>query len=139
MSVAEQRSVIQRWIAAWNARDPDAAVELLAEEYVRHDANMPEVVGPRAQRDFLAGLFMAFPDLNLRPERLIAQENLVVVHFTVQGTHRGEFMGMPATGREVMIQAVDIFRLKREKITEQWVVMDALGLMQQLGAVPIPT
>jgi steroid delta-isomerase-like uncharacterized protein len=84
-------------------------------------------------------LFMAFPDLNLRPERLIAQENLVVVHFTVQGTHRGEFMGMPATGREVMIQAVDIFRLKGDKITEQWVVMDALGLMQQLGAVPIPT
>ena len=60
MSVAEQRSVIQRWIAAWNAKDLDAAVELLAEGYVRHDANLPEVVGPRAQRDFLAGLFMAF-------------------------------------------------------------------------------
>ena len=139
MSVAEQRSVIQRWIAAWNTKDLDAAVELLAEEYVRHDANLPEVVGPRAQRDFLAGLFMAFPDLNLQPERLIAQENLVVVHFTVQATHRGEFMGIPATGREIMIQAVDIFRLLGDKIAEQWVVMDALGLMQQLGAVPIPT
>src|SRR5688572_20909542 len=57
MSVAEQGSVIQRWIAAWNAKDLDAAVELLAEEYVRHDANLPEVVGPHAQRDFLAGLF----------------------------------------------------------------------------------
>jgi steroid delta-isomerase-like uncharacterized protein len=139
MSVAEQRSVIQRWIAAWNAKDLDAAVELLAEEYVRHDANLPEVVGPHAQRDFLAGLFMAFPDLNLQPERLIAQENLVVLHFTVQGTHRGEFMGMPATGREVMIQGVDIFRLIGDKIAEQWVVMDVLGLMQQLGAIPIPT
>jgi len=139
MSVAEQGSVIQRWIAAWNAKDLDAAVELLAEEYVRHDANLPEVVGPGAQRDFLAGLFMAFPDLNFQPERLIAQENLVVVHFTVQGTHRGEFMGMPATGREIMIQGVDIFRLLGDKIAEQWVVMDVLGLMQQLGAVPIPT
>lgn len=139
MSVAEQRSVIQRWIAAWNAWDLDAAVELLAEEYVRHDANLPKVVGPRAQRDFRAGLFMAFPDLNLRPERLIAQENLVVVHFTVQGTHRGDFMGMPATGREAPIEAVDIFRLTGDKIAEQWVVMDALGLMQQLGAVRIPT
>jgi steroid delta-isomerase-like uncharacterized protein len=102
---------VQRWIAAWNAKDLDAAVELLAEEYVRHDANLPEVIGPCAQRDFLAGLFVAFPDLNLQPERLIAQENLVVVHFTVQGTHRGEFVGMPATGREVMIQGVDIYRL----------------------------
>jgi steroid delta-isomerase-like uncharacterized protein len=139
MSVAEQRSVIQRWIAAWNAKDLDAAVELLAEEYVRHDANLPEVVGPRAQRDFLAGLFMAFPDLNLQAERLIAQENLVVLHFTVQGTNRGEFMRMPATGREVMIQGVDIFRLIGDKIAEQWVVMDVLGLMQQLGAIPIPT
>jgi steroid delta-isomerase-like uncharacterized protein len=124
---------------AWNAKDLDAAVELLAEEYVRHDANLPEVVGPRAQRDFLAGLFMAFPDLNLQPERLIAQENLVVLHFTVQGTNRGEFMGMPATGREVMIQGVDIFRLIGDKIAEQWVVMDVLSLMQQLGAIPIPT
>jgi predicted ester cyclase len=61
------------------------------------------------------------------------------VHFTVQGTHRGEFMGMPATGREIMIQGVDIFRLVGDKIAEQWVVMDVLGLMQQLGAVPIPT
>lgn len=139
MSVAEQRSVIQRWIAAWNARNLDAAVELLAEEYVRHDANLPEVVGPLAQREFLAGLFMAFPDLDLQPERIIAQENLVVVHFTVRATHRGEFMGMPATGREVMIQGVDIFRLIGDKIAEQWVVMDVLGLMQQLGAVPIPT
>jgi steroid delta-isomerase-like uncharacterized protein len=139
MSVVEQRSVIQRWIAAWNARDLDAAVELLAEEYVRHDANLPAVVGPRAQREFLAGLFMAFPDLNLQPERLIAQENLVVVHFTVEGTHRGEFMGLPPTAREFMIQAVDIFRLIGDKIAEQWVVMDVLGLMRQLGAVPIPT
>jgi len=139
MSVGAQRAVIQRWIAAWNAKDLNAAVELLAEEYVRHDANLPEVVGPHAQRDFLAGLFVAFPDLNFQPERLIAQENLVVVHFTVQGTHRGEFMGMPATEREIMIQGVDIFRLIDDKIAEQWVVMDVLGLMQQLEAVPIPT
>jgi predicted ester cyclase len=48
-------------------------------------------------------------------------------------------MGMPATGREVMIQGVDIFRLIGDKIAEQWVVMDVLGLMQQLGAIPIPT
>jgi steroid delta-isomerase-like uncharacterized protein len=138
MSVEEQEAAIRRWIEAWNTQDLDAAEELLAPEYVRHDANLPEVVGPRAERDFLAGLFRAFPDIHLQPEQLIAQKDLVAVHAIVRGTHRDEFMGIPATGREITIQAVDIFRLTGSKIAEQWVVMDALGLMQQLGAIPGP-
>jgi steroid delta-isomerase-like uncharacterized protein len=138
MSMAEQEAIIQRWMDAWNTKDIDTAVGLLRPEYVRHDANLPEVVGPRAQHDFLAGLFRAFPDLTLRPERLIAQDELVAVHLTVHGTHRDEFMGIPATEQEVTIQAVDIYRVTNGQIAEQWVVIDALGLMQQLGAIPSP-
>jgi steroid delta-isomerase-like uncharacterized protein len=138
MPVEGQEDVIRRWLEAWNAHDPDAAVQLLAPDYVRHDANLPEVVGPQAQRDFLAGLFRAFPDLHLRPEQLVVQGDLAAVRLTVLGTHRDEFMGIPATGRQVTIQATDVFRLTGDRIAEQWVVMDALGLLQQLGAVPAP-
>ena len=116
-----------------NSKDIDTAVELLAPEYVRHDANLPDVVGPRAQGDFLDGMFRAFPDLTLRPDRLIAQDDLVSVHLTANGTHRGEFIGIPATDREVTVQAVDIYRLADGRIAEQWVIIDVWGLMQQLG------
>jgi steroid delta-isomerase-like uncharacterized protein len=138
MSTEEQKTAIRRWIEAWNTKDMDAAVELLAPDYVRHDANLPEVVGPQAQRQFLEGVFGAFPDLDLRPDQLIAEDGLVTVRHVVRGTHRGEFLGVPATGRVVTFQAVDIFRLTGNKIVEQWVVIDALGLLQQLGAIPNP-
>ena len=138
MSTEEQKTAIRRWIEAWNTKDMDAAVELLAPDYVRHDANLPEVVGPQAQREFLAGVFGAFPDLDLKPDQLIAEDNLVTVRHVVRGTHRGEFLGVPATGRVVTFQAVDIFRLTGNKIVEQWVIIDALGLLQQLGAIPSP-
>lgn len=138
MSVADHEAVIRRWMDAWNTKDIDTAVQLLAPDYVRHDANLPDVVGPRAQRDFLDGMFRAFPDLTLRTERLIAQDHLVAVHLTAHGTHRGEFMGIPATDREATVQAVDIYRLADGRIAEQWVIIDVLGLMQQLGAIPSP-
>ena len=136
MSGEDQKAVIRRWLEAWNTKDLDSAIDLLAPEYVRHDANLPDVVGPRAQREFIAGVLNAFPDFDLKPDQLIADENLVVVRSVVRGTHRSEFLGVPATGREVTFQAMDVFRLSDNKIVEQWVVIDALGLLQQIGAVP---
>jgi predicted ester cyclase len=62
----------------------------------------------------------------------------VAARYMVQGTHRGEFLGIPGSGRRVTIQAVESYRLDGGKLAEQWVVMDALGLLQQLGAVPGP-
>ena len=83
-------------------------------------------------------MLSAFPDLHLQPEHLIAQNGLVAVRFSVRGTHRGEFLGVPASGREVRFESMEVFRLASGKIAEQWVVMNALGLLQQLGAIPSP-
>ena len=139
MSIQEREAVVRRWMEAWNTQDLDASVELLEPEFVRHDANLPEVVGPEAQRAFLAGIYQSFPDIHVEPQQVIAQGDLVTVRLSVHGTHRGEFLGVPATGQEIKIQSVDIFRVPDGKIAEQWVLMDALGLMQQLGAIPSPT
>ena len=138
MSVEEQNAVIGQWIEAWNKQDLDAAEDLLAPDYVRHDANMPDVDGPKAELEFIAGVVSAFPDLYLRAEQVIAQDELVAARLSLRGTHQGEFLGVPATGREVAFESMEVFRLASGKIAEQWVVMNALGLFQQLGAIPSP-
>jgi steroid delta-isomerase-like uncharacterized protein len=138
MPAEDARAVLRRWVEAWNAQDLDAAEELLAPEFVRHDANLPDVVGPQAERQHIAENLAAFPDLHFEIEQLIAEGDLVAARYMVQGTHRGEFLGIPGSGRRVTIQAVESYRLDGGKLAEQWVVMDALGLLQQLGAVPGP-
>jgi len=138
MSVEEQNAIIGQWIEAWNKHDLDAARGLLAPDYVRHDANMPEMDGPGAALEFIAGVLSAFPDLRLRVEQLIVQDDLVAVRLFLQGSHRGEFSGVPATGREVAFESMEVFRVAGDKIAEQWVVLNALGLFQQLGAIPSP-
>ena len=138
MPADDHKTVIRRWVEAWNAQDLDAAEELLAAEFVRHDANLPEVVGPQAERQYIADTLTAFPDLHFEIEQLIADGDLVAARYLVQGTHQGEFLGIPGTGRPVSIQGVESYRLAGGKLAQQWVVMDALGLLQQLGAVPGP-
>ena len=138
MPAEDLKAVIRRWVEAWNAQDLDAAEELLAPEFVRHDANLPDVVGTQSERQYIADTLIAFPDLHFEIEQLIADGDLVAARYLVQGTHRGGFLGIPGTGRPVTIQAVESYRLAGGKLAEQWVVMDALGLLQQLGAVPGP-
>jgi steroid delta-isomerase-like uncharacterized protein len=78
----------------------------------------------------------AFPDLNLTIEDVIAEDDRVVLRVSLRGTHKGDFMGAGATGREVSVRVIDIVRLADGKIVEHWDVMDELGMMQQLGLVP---
>ena len=136
MSLQEHEAAVRRWIKAWNAHDLDAVQKLLAPDFVRHDANLPEVVGPPAERDFMVGVFGAFPDIQFEPQQFTAQGDIVVARIRVRGTHRGEFLGIPATGRAIAVQSIETFRLADGKVVEQWVLMDALGLLQQLGAIP---
>ena len=93
--------------------------------------------GPAAQREFIAGIFSAFPDLDLQVDQFITQDDLVAARVSLRGTHRGEFSGVPATGNDVAFESVEIFRLAGGKIAEQWVLMNTMGLFQQLGAIPI--
>jgi steroid delta-isomerase-like uncharacterized protein len=136
VSVEENKEVVRRWLEAWNTKDLNAAEVLLAPDYVRHDANIPDIVGPQAQLQFIAVVLAAFPDVHFTMEQLVAEENLVVSRLIVRGTHQAEFMGVPASDRQVNFQSVEIYRLSDAKIAEQWVVMDVLGLLQQLGAIP---
>src|SRR5215207_5498285 len=98
--------------------------------HVRGDDLQPAAGGSRRG----AGL----PDLQVTIEELVAEGDKVAVRRSYAGTHRGELLGIPATGKQVRISGISIFRLAGGKIAEHWEQLDRLALMQQLGALPTP-
>jgi predicted ester cyclase len=78
----------------------------------------------------------AFPDIEAVIHQQIAEGDMVVTRKTFRGTHSGEFMGVAATGKPVVIDGIDILRITDGQLAEHWTVVDMLSLMQQLEAVP---
>ncbi len=138
MAIEENKALLRRWVEFWNTGDAEGVGALVAPGYVRHDPNGPEVRGPEGERRPVATYLAAFPDLHFTIEDLVAEGDTVVARFTVRGTHRGELLGIAPTGTRVALAAMELYRLADGKVAEQWVMMDALGLLQQLGAVPAP-
>jgi len=136
MSNEDAKVVVRRWADAWNDHDPDAAVSLLTQGYVRHDPNGPEVVGPAGSKMLLQAIFEAFPNLKLDEAALVCDGGLVAVRYVITGTHQGVFNGVPPSGADVSFTAHDWFKVDNGKIAEQWAMIDALGLLQQIGAIP---
>src|SRR5919202_553510 len=120
----------------WGQGDLGAIPELVSEDFVDHHP----LRGAPPGREGLAALVTtwrtAFPDMRETVEDLIAEGEKVVGRFTMRGTHSGEFMGVPATGRSVTMSGIDIVRVEGGKIVEFWYGEHLLELMQQLGAVP---
>jgi steroid delta-isomerase-like uncharacterized protein len=82
-----------------------------------------------------AGLRVAFPDLRIAISEQIAEDDRVATRKTFRGTHNGDFLGVPASGRPVEFEVIDILTFERGKITEHRVILDQLGLLKQLGAM----
>ena len=94
--------------------------------------------GKEGTKGFFTVLFAAFPDVRFTIRQQLAEGDKVMTHKTFQGTHQGPFMGIPATGKQVAFDVIDIFTVANGKLTEHWAVADLLSLMQHLGAVPTP-
>ncbi len=138
MSAEENKAIIRRWVDAWHSRNVAAVDDFVTSDYVRHDPNLPEVRGPAAEKQLMTMFLSALPDLHFTIEDLVAEGDTVVARYTARGTHQGELLGIPPTNRHVAISVLEIYRLVDGKIAEQWVTMDALGMMQQLGVIPVP-
>ena len=89
-------------------------------------------------KKWLTAFRAAFPDLKVTLDEVIAEGDLVVFRNTMTGTQKGEYMGMPASGKAISVEAIDIVRVKDGKMVEHWGQLDAMGMMQQLGAMPSP-
>jgi predicted ester cyclase len=98
-------------------------------------SNPPNREGIRAM---FSAMNAAFPDGHWEILRQLADEDLVATHKTFHGTHQGSFMGIPPTGKEIAFDVIDIMTIKNGMIIEHRVVMDTLGMLQQLGAIPTP-
>ena len=134
----ENKAVVRRWVEAFNEGDTNAVDELLTDSYVRHDPNSPEVRGPEEEKQLIAMYRSAFPDLRFSIEDMVAEDDRVAMRVGISATHEGELLGIPPTQRRLSFTAMELYRLAEGKIDEQWVNMDTLGMMQQLGAIPAP-
>lgn len=116
--------------------DLGAADAYLSSDFVDHDPPFGTSGDRDGMRSAGATVRAAFPDWHSELHLLIAEEDLVAEHFTASGTHRGEMMGVPPSGREVSLKGINIFRIRDGRICERWGRLDDLGLLQQLGVVP---
>ena len=112
--------------------------EIFASDYVLHDPANPMVQDLESFKGFLMGHYAAFPDAKWTVEEVIAEGDRVVVRWTFSGTHQGELLGIPPTGKQVSMSGISIYRIADGKIAEEWAVSDVMGFMQQLGVIPPP-
>jgi len=137
----EANKAIERRIfeEVWNQGALDVADELLAADCIVHTPPNPDTVGTEAFKGMVGMYLAAFSDLQWTTEDIIAEGDKVVIRWTATGTHQGELMGIPASGRQVTWTGMTIYRFADGKIVENWWAYDALGMMQQLtGPLPVP-
>jgi len=119
----------------WNKRDLAVIDEIISADYVGH-YDMSPANGREAYKQYLEGLFTAFPDVHITVEKVFAEGDLVAFVATAAGTHLGPFGPAPATGNSMKVQALVIRRMADGKIVELWQLNDMLGLLMQIGLVP---
>lgn len=135
---ADNEQLVRRFFEELcNARQSAVADELVASDYVSHGPQAPPAQGPDGVRARVA-VYQDALDGHWQVNELHSTADRVIARWTGTGTHTGELMGIDPTQREISVDAISIFRVADGKIAEEWTVWDALGLLQQVGAVPLP-
>jgi steroid delta-isomerase-like uncharacterized protein len=116
--------------------DLTAVDDHLSEDFLNHDPPFGASADREGMRAAGAAFRAAFPDWHSDVHLLVADGDLVAEVFTASGTHRGEIMGVAATGRSMSLEGINVFRVRDGRITERWGRLDDLGFMQQLGLAP---
>ena len=144
MSMEDNKRVVAHFVeVCQNQHDLAAADAMFHPEFVNHHtpegrARLPTARPAESFQRFYGMFLAAFPDATMQIEEQIAERDLVVTRKTFRGTHQGDLMGLPPTGRRVEIGLIDIVRLDGGKVVEHWNAVDNLGMLQQLGAIPAP-
>jgi predicted ester cyclase len=138
MSVLEANKQLCRdYFKAFLAGDKAWWDRHIAPTFVRHDPGLPfEVRGPAGVAQLHDALMPAFPDMQLPLLDFVAEGGKVLVRLRVQATHTGPFGDMAATGRRIDIAVLDLFQIRDGVLVEHWALLDNLGMLKQLGALP---
>jgi predicted ester cyclase len=136
---AENKAVFRRgYEELLNRGNLSVADELIAPEFINHEAPPGKDRGPESMRWLATMLRTAFPDLHFAIEELVAEGDTVAGRLTMSGTQEGPLMGTPPTGRAVRQDHMHFVRFRDGKAVEHWGVRDELGMMQQMGVMPEP-
>ena len=138
MSAEQNKAIFRRLIEeGFNKGNLSALDGLFDAGFQEHQEGMvpPNLEGLKGA---IRSLRTFFPDLKLTIEEIIAIEDRTWARLTARGTHKGQFMHMPPTGKTITITVIDICRFENGKIVEHWGVADRLAMMQQIGAIPQP-
>jgi predicted ester cyclase len=142
MSVEQNKKIVRRFFEElWNERKLETADEIFAPGCVTHQlqSGAEAVAVPRdaeAMKQHIGEWLGAFPDLRFTIERMIAEGDFVITYATMRGTHAGNWHGISATGKQVGIRMAVTHQIANQKITADWVLIEALGFFQQLGLLP---
>lgn len=126
----EPRALVHRFAELCTRHDPAGFAEVIAPDYRQHNPGVPP--GLDGVRQGFAAFLAVFPDLAAAVEAVVAQGDLVAARFTWEGTHRAEFLGVPASGRRVRWGSADWWRVRDGRLAEHWDVIDLAGLGEQL-------
>jgi len=133
------KAVVRRLIdEAFNSRNLAILPDLLHEEFVNHHDLMPveNKKGPGVFEEMYVKMFRAYPDIRIENHMMIADSDIVVIYDTIRGTNTGPMPdGRPASGKAVEFEAINILRLKDNKVIDRWGLTDELRMMRQLGII----
>jgi steroid delta-isomerase-like uncharacterized protein len=136
--LADNKTLILRlYEELWNKRKLEAVSEIISPSHALQAPNVSgSAVGPEAYKRQLMLFLGGYPDLRFTIEDMVAENDKVVACWTFSGTHKGDFMGVPATNRKVSVDGITIHHIAGGKIMDSYSNWDTLGMMQQLGVIP---
>ena len=120
-----------------NTGELDAFPEVVAQGCVDNDPAPDQGPGPEGFKTFFTGMRVAFPDLKVEPQTVVAEGDQVAFAYEITGTHKGDFNGLAATGKPIKVRGMQIGRFEDGKMVERWGSSDELGILKQIGAAPV--
>jgi steroid delta-isomerase-like uncharacterized protein len=139
MSTNDNKNVIKTFIEdVINQGRLEQADDIVMDDFVELDPLPGQAQGREGLKEMIRHMRSAFPDIRWTIDEMVAEGNKVLTRFTWSGTHQGTFLGVPATGRRITVKGMVIDRLEAGKMADSRILMDTLGMMQQLGALPVP-
>jgi steroid delta-isomerase-like uncharacterized protein len=139
MSEANKALIRRMALEVVERGDLSRVAEFFAPHYTPHDSSDPDrEPGLEATRAVIARLHAGLSQVRYALDELLAEGDKVVCRWTLTGVHTGTFMGVPASGRPLVLSGIDILRIEGGKIAESWLVSDMLSLLLQLGVIPPP-
>ncbi|MDR6842637.1 ester cyclase [Pseudoxanthomonas sacheonensis] len=137
MTTESNKQVMSRFLEFINTASEALAQELISTDAVFHVPGRADPVkGPEGYLEIIAMMRSGFSDIQWTLEEMIAEDDKIAARFIMRGTHKGLFFGVPATGKSIQVQAMNIYRLSDGKFVEERGQPDLLGLLQQIGAIP---